>query len=150
MSALDRDVLAEKAQAVARHLARVSERLPADAADLRPATDASDAVILHLWQATQIVIDVAVSSCLHLKLGAPAGYADAFRRLHEAGIVDQGLAGRLARAAGFRNVIAHAYETLDMTRVFRAAQDGPADLLAFLAAVRDMLTHGPPPPGSAH
>jgi len=29
MSALDRDVLAEKVQAVSRHLARVAQRLPA-------------------------------------------------------------------------------------------------------------------------
>jgi uncharacterized protein YutE (UPF0331/DUF86 family) len=143
MSALDRDVLAEKAQAVARHLARVAERLPADAAGLRPATDASDAVVLHLWQATQIVIDLAVSACLHLRLGAPSGYAEAFRRLHDAGVVDRELADRLARAAGFRNVVADAYETLDMVRVFRAAHDGPADLRAFLAALRDVVA-GPP------
>jgi hypothetical protein len=66
MSALDRDVLAEKVQAVSRHLARVAQRLPADATGLQPATDASDAVILHLWQATQIVTDLAVTACLHL------------------------------------------------------------------------------------
>ena len=143
MSALDRDVLAEKVQAVSRHLARVAQRLPADATGLQPVTDASDAVILHLWQATQIVIDLAVTACLHLKLGAPSGYADAFRRLRDAGVVDPQLADRLARAAGFRNVIAHPYETLDMVRVFRAAHDGPADLLAFLGALRDVAAQGP-------
>jgi hypothetical protein len=40
-------------------------------------------------------------------------------------------------------VIAHAYETLDMARVFRAAHDGLADLLAFLAALRDVLAGRP-------
>ena len=49
-------VLAERAAAVERHLARVAARLPAQPAELLPASDASDAVILHLWQATQIVI----------------------------------------------------------------------------------------------
>jgi predicted nucleotidyltransferase len=48
---------------------RVAARLPSDAAALRPATDATDAVILHLWQAVQVVIDVAVSSCVTLGLG---------------------------------------------------------------------------------
>ena len=43
-------------------------------------------------------------------------------------------AGRLTRAAGFRNVVAHAYEELDMRRVHTAAQEGPRDLRAFLAA----------------
>jgi uncharacterized protein YutE (UPF0331/DUF86 family) len=120
---------------VQRHLARVADRLPADAADFAPSTDASDAVILHLWQAVQIVIDLAVSACLHLKLGTPSTYADAFRRLADAGHVDPALAERLERAAGFRNVVAHAYERLDMTRVHRAAREGPDDLRAFLGAL---------------
>ena len=122
-----------------RHLARVAERLPARPADLQPATDASDAVILHLWQAVQVVIDVAVSACLRWDLGAPTSYADAFRRLARAGLIDGALADRIARAAGFRNVIAHAYDDLDMGRVFRVARDGPRDLEAFLAAIRDRL-----------
>ena len=135
MSDLDRQLLAERAMAVERHLARVAERLPADPTHLQPATDASDAVILHLWQAVQIAIDLAMAACLKFDLGAPQGYAEAFRRLHAAGIVDAPLADRLARAAGFRNVVAHAYDTLDMKRIHRAATEGPADLRALLAAL---------------
>ena len=137
MSVLDRAVLAERTMAVQRHLARVADRLPASRAGLQPATDASDAVVLHLWQATQIVIDVALGACLALRLGAPGSYADAFRRLQNAGIVEPALAARLVRAAGFRNVVAHAYESLDLKRVHRAAADGPADLLKFLARLKD-------------
>ena len=139
MSALDREVLAEKVQVVQRHLARVADRLPADPGDFHPVSDASDAVVLHLWQATQIVIDVALAVCVHQNLGTPNGYADAFRRLQAAGVVDAELGDRLARAAGFRNTVAHAYENLDMARVYRAAKEGPRDLVAFLARVRDLL-----------
>ena len=139
MSRLDRALLAEKSAVIERHLARVEERLPADPAGLRPATDASDAVILHLWQAVQAAIDLAVSACLHFGLGTPASYADAFLRLHRAGRLDPALAERLSRAAGFRNVVAHAYDQLDMERVHRAASQGPTDLRAFLAALRDAL-----------
>jgi len=127
-------ILAEKAAAVARHLKRVEECLPATAEGLRPMTDPSDAVILHLWQAVQIVIDMAVSLCVRLGLGAPASYGEAFRKLAAAGVIDAALANRLTSAAGFRNVVAHAYEAIDMTRVFLAATQGPPDLRAFLAA----------------
>lgn len=96
-------------------------------------------MVLHLWQAVQIVIDLSLAACLHFKLGTPATYADAFRRLAEAGRLDRELADRLVRAAGFRNVVAHAYERLDMGRVHRAARDGPRDLRAFLAVLRDRL-----------
>ena len=139
MSELDPQLLAERAMAVERHLGRVGERLPGHASDFRPSTDAADAVILHLWQAVQIVIDLAVTACLRFDLGAPQGYADAFRRLEAAGIVDPPLADRLVLATGFRNVVAHAYETIDMQRVHRAASDGPVDLRAFLGALERRL-----------
>ena len=141
MSELDSQLLAERAMAVERHLGRLVERLPDDASDFRHSTDAADVVILHLWQAVQIVIDLAVTSCLRFDLGAPQGYADAFRRLEAAGIVDPPLADRLVLVTGFRNVVAHAYETLDMQRVHRAATDGPADLRAFLGALERRLRH---------
>jgi uncharacterized protein YutE (UPF0331/DUF86 family) len=139
VSPLDREVLAERAMAIERHLRRVAERLPPSATDLLPSTDASDAVVLHLWQATQIVIDLAMAACLWMKLGTPGSYADAFRLLEKAGVVEAALADRLVRAAGFRNIVAHAYETLDMRRVHDAAVRGPADLVAFLARLRDQI-----------
>jgi uncharacterized protein YutE (UPF0331/DUF86 family) len=132
MSPFDAAVLAERAAAIERHLARVAQRLPDTADGFEPATDASDAVILHLWQATQIVIDLAVSLCVARGLGTPQSYADAFRRLDTAGLIEPVLADRLVRAAGFRNVVAHAYEHLDMARVHRAAREGPGDLRAFV------------------
>ena len=137
MSVLDRPVLAERTMTVERHLARVADRLPASPTDLRPASDASDAVVLHLWQATQIVIDVAMGACLALRLGTPHSYADAFRRLEQAGVIETALTNRLVRAAGFRNLVAHAYESLDLKRVHEAATDGPADLLQFLRRLKN-------------
>jgi uncharacterized protein YutE (UPF0331/DUF86 family) len=100
-------------------------------------SDASDAVILHLWQAVQTVIDLAVATCVRRGLGSPATYGEAFEKLAQAGLIAAPLGRRLVRAAGFRNVVAHAYAALDMHRVFRAATEGPPDLRAFLAALRD-------------
>ncbi|HVR96129.1 MAG TPA: DUF86 domain-containing protein [Thermoanaerobaculia bacterium] len=139
MSGLDRELLAEKTAVVERRLSRVAERLPADPEDFQPASDASDAVILHLWQAVQTVVDLAVGACIDFHLGAPKGYGSAFQRLAQAGYLEGDLAERLVRAAGFRNVVAHAYDTLDMARVHRAAQEGPADLRAFLKALAERL-----------
>lgn len=139
MTPLDREVFAERAAAVQRHLARVADRLPDSPAEFEAATDASDAVILHLWQATQIVIDLATAACVRQGLGTPSTYADAFARLAGAGLIDDPLAERLARAAGFRNLVAHAYERLDMLRVHEAARSGPSNQHAFLVALRDCV-----------
>jgi len=128
-------ILAEKTAAVERHLRRVADRLPKDPGELAPMSDRSDAIILHLWQTVQIVIDLAVSTCVRLGLGSPPSYDEAFRKLADARVIESSLAERLTRAAGFRNVVAHAYETLDMNRVFFAATQGPADLRAFLGTL---------------
>jgi uncharacterized protein YutE (UPF0331/DUF86 family) len=60
--------------------------------------------------------------------------------LSAAAVLDASLAERLSRAAGFPNLVAHAYETIDVNRVFQAARSGPDDLRAFftaLASARD-------------
>lgn len=144
---LDRELLAERAAAVVRHLDRVAGHLPVDPADLRPLSSTTDTVVLHLWQAVQVVIDIAVSACVRLGLGSPSTYADAFRRLAAADVIEEALAERLARASGFRNLLVHAYATLDLRRVHAIATGGPTDLRAFLAALRDHRESGPP--GSA-
>jgi uncharacterized protein YutE (UPF0331/DUF86 family) len=139
VSLLDKEVLAEKAAAVERHLSRVQERLPAEASQLLRSTDAADVVILHLWQAVQIVIDIALAACVSNNLGTPTSYADAFRRLAAASLLETTLAERLVLATGFRNAIVHTYENLDMVKVYEAASKGPNDLRAFLATQRDKL-----------
>ena len=71
MTTIDRQLLAEKAAAIERHLARVEATLPHDRAQFQPGTLESDAVILHLWQAVQISIDIALAACVRSKLGTP-------------------------------------------------------------------------------
>ena len=76
------------------------------------------------------MIDLAVATCVRRGLGSPATYGEAFEKLAQAGLIGAALAARLVRAAGFRNVVAHAYAALDMARVHRAASEGPPDLRA--------------------
>jgi hypothetical protein len=55
-------VAVDRARALADkdpNLALVADKLPASPETLQAATDASDAVILHLWLATQVVTDVS-------------------------------------------------------------------------------------------
>jgi uncharacterized protein YutE (UPF0331/DUF86 family) len=137
MTGVDRELLAERSGAVLRHLDRVAANLPADPADLTPMSAATDTVVLHLWQAVQVVIDLAVSSCVRFGLGSPPTYGDAFRRLAAAEVLDAALAARLGAAAGFRKLVVHAYADLDLRRVHAIAASAPADLRAFLTALRD-------------
>lgn len=135
--AVDGELLAERTATVLAHLDRVAEHLPEDPGDLRPMSSPTDTVVLHLWQAIQVVIDLATATCVRLGLGSPPTYGDAFRLLAEAGFIDRELGTRLARAAAFRNLLVHGYGRLDLRRVHAIALSGPEDLRSFLAALRD-------------
>ncbi|GAA4773164.1 DUF86 domain-containing protein [Actinomycetospora chlora] len=137
--AVDGELLAERTATVLAHLDRVAEHLPDDPADLRPMTSATDTVVLHLWQAIQVVIDLSAGTCVRLGLGSPPTYGDAFRLLADADVIDDELGERLARAAAFRNLLVHAYGRLDLRRVHAIARTGPDDLRAFLSALRDQV-----------
>ena len=65
----------------------------------------------------------------------PQSYAEVFRRLGERGIIGQELAGRLAAAAGMRNLVAHRYGALDWHRIHELAATRLDDLLAFCGAL---------------
>jgi len=132
MTSLSAAVLAEKAAAIERHLQRVEARVPPAPAILQSGTDTCDSVILHLWQAVQIAIDLAMTIAVRSGQATPRTYAEAFQSLVQIGVLPAELGHRLALAAGFRNRIVHAYEGLDLARVTEAARTGPADLRAFL------------------
>jgi uncharacterized protein YutE (UPF0331/DUF86 family) len=112
---------------------------------MRPGTDASDVVILHLWQAVQLTLDLAISLCFHRSLETPKGYRGAFERLAAAGLLPTDLATRLGQAAGLRNRIVHGYEELDLARVYQAAAEGPRDLRRFFALARVLISERPDP-----
>ena len=87
-------------------------------------------------------LSVATQSALDLTmhLGANAGlpqaetYQEVFRRLGEAGFMDPVLAERLAAWAGFRNVLAHLYASIDYDRAYDALAE-VSDLERFAALV---------------
>jgi uncharacterized protein YutE (UPF0331/DUF86 family) len=96
--------------------------------------DAQRLVLHALYVAVQACVDEAFEALRDRGLASPASYRESFLALAAAGVLTPDLAGRLARWAAFRNVLAHFYPVLDLGRVYAAIQD-LADLEAFTAAV---------------
>ena len=132
--------IASKFRAIERHLARVEAMVPDDRAAFEPMTAASDAVVLHLWQAIQLAIDLALHECSRRRLDTPPDYGSAFRALGGAGVLDRELAERLVRAVAFRNVIAHGYAGIDLDLLQTAATAGVGDLERFAGEVSAWLS----------
>jgi uncharacterized protein YutE (UPF0331/DUF86 family) len=132
---VDTNLVAAKLRELAERIARVRTHCPPEASGLDDDLDALDLVSFNLMLAVQSCLDVA--SHLISDEGWPpaATYAEAFRRLHEHGVLSQETAEVLGKATGLRNAVAHGYAAVDPGLVHRAATHGLADLEQFAREV---------------
>ena len=92
--------------------------------------------------AIQATLDVASHIVSDERLGEPDSNRDLFARLGAHGWLDGALVQRLARMAGFRNVLVHGYAEVDPLIVQDVAQHHLGDLEDFVKAMRSRLHNG--------
>ena len=95
-----------------------------------------------LQLAIQAALDVASHIVSDERLGEPATNRELFDRLAAGGWISSALADRLGDMAGFRNVLVHGYQDVDLDIVVDAAKSRLGDIVAFVSAVRRRLTAG--------
>lgn len=126
---VDKALVAAKIAAVRDAVARIRAVLPTDRDAFVADRTAREVTVLNLFVAFQDCLSLATHWLADQGLDVPATYAEVFRRLGERGAVPTELAGRLAAASGFRNLIAHQYGALDWARVHAIASERLDDLL---------------------
>lgn len=89
--------------------------------------------------ALQACQDVASRIVSDDRLGEPRTNQELLELLARGGWIDAGLAARMRRAIGFRNVLVHGYTAVDVAVVRDVLTGGLDDLVAFAAAVRARL-----------
>ncbi len=142
------DLVAEKLQELEHRIGRVRASCPASVEELRADEDACDLVAFNLMLAVQVCADIAshVISDEGWKTAVTLGAS--FERLAEHGVIGASLAGKLAAASGFRNVVAHGYAGIDLGKTFAAATQGLGDLELFAKEVAAWVGGRSPSPAS--
>ncbi len=92
-----------------------------------------------LQLAIQAALDVGSHIVSDERLGEPETSRDVFRLLGRAGFVPGDLVGRLEQMAGFRNVVVHLYQEVDLGIVRDVVENRLGDLLDFVTAIRRKL-----------
>lgn len=129
------DVALNKAAIIERCVARVREEYAGDERNLTGNITRQDSIILNLQRCCEAAIDLAMHLVRRRRLGVPQETRDAFRLLHEGGVLSAELAERLMRMVGFRNVAIHDYRRLDLDIVKSIVTSNLDDFLAFTATV---------------
>ena len=123
--------LVESCVADLRRLARPAD-LPHDVREQR-------FVERTLQLAIQAALDVASHIVSDRRLGEPRTNRELFALLERDGWVDAPLAATLQKMVGFRNVLVHGYDTVDLAIVRDVVEHRLDDLLQFVAVVRGRL-----------
>lgn len=127
------DVMLNKAAIIERSLRRVLSIYHADPelADLMHI----DALTLNVERACQAAIDLAMHVVATKHLGMPQSQADAFRLLADAGELDRKLSERMIGMCGFRNILIHQYQELELDLLHEVASEHWKDLEALCLAL---------------
>ena len=91
----------------------------------------------------QLAIQAALDAASHVvsdeRLGEPRTNRELFALLARAGWIDGTLAAKLGNMAGFRNILVHGYDTVDLAVVEDVVAHHLDDLLRFAAVVRERI-----------
>ena len=73
-----------------------------------------DAIAINIQRACEICIDLANIAIKTKKIGLPSSSRDSFFLLEQAGIIDEKMARNLSKMTGFRNILSHQYQDVDI------------------------------------
>lgn len=93
-----------------------------------------DALTLNVERACQAAIDLAMHVVAKEHLGMPQSQADAFRLLADAEHLTPDLSERMIGMCGFRNVLVHQYQDLEVEILHLVAKERWQDLVEFCKA----------------
>jgi len=91
----------------------------------------------------QIAIQAAVDAASHIvsdeRLGEPSTNRELFELMRRAGWLPNELVVRLKDMAGFRNILVHGYEVVDVAIVRDVVESHLGDLLRYVEIIRSKL-----------
>lgn len=133
------------AELIAKKLAEIETyvqelRTLADFEKLRTDLKEQRFIALTLQLAIQAALDVSSHIISDDRLGEPRTNRELFMLLERHGWVSAALASHLRDMVGFRNVLVHGYDRLDLSIVEDVLKNRLPDLEAFVAAIRKRLS----------
>ncbi|MBF0141677.1 MAG: DUF86 domain-containing protein [Magnetococcales bacterium] len=108
------DVLVNKAATIERCVARAREEYGKNPDTFADDYTRQDAAILNIQRACEAALDMGQYLIRRERLGVPQGARDIFDLLAQGGWIDVDLANRLKPMVGFRNIVVHDYQILQL------------------------------------
>lgn len=115
---VDNDLILAKASSVKRHLRRIEEKRNIDLKTFLKDIDRQESILFNLQMAIQKCIDIAAHIISDEGLGVPASTNEMFYLLEENGYLHGDITEKMVKSLGFRNLIVHEYDKIELDQVF--------------------------------
>lgn len=127
-------VILNKIESIERCIKRIKETVERADFDLNN-FDFQDIIILNLQKACQQSIDLAMYIVSNKKLGLPSNSRDAFIILKDSKIISDEISLTLTRMVGFRNIIIHEYQQIELKVIEYILENGLDDFLNYSKSI---------------
>ena len=130
-------VILNKYESIERCIKRINEEYDGNPINLNNYSK-SDAIVLNLQRACELVIDIAMYVVSTEKLGIPQTKKEAFEILLKNNYITEEVLKKMKGMIGFRNIAVHDYKDIDDEILQDVIENHLNDLLEF---ARDMLNN---------
>jgi len=131
------DVMINKIQSIHRCIQRAKEEYQQAGKHFAQDFSRQDAATLNIMRACEQSLDLANVIIKQRQLGIPNQSRDSFAFLAKANIIPNDLSEKLQRMIGFRNVVIHEYQHINISIVQTVIELGLDDLLTFTDIIID-------------
>ena len=125
------DVIVNKSASIQRCIKRAREEYTLAGDRFPEDYTRQDAAVLNLTRACEQAIDLANYVIRQNKLGIPATSGESFALLAAASLIPAGLAEKLKKMTGFRNLAIHEYQRVNVDIIISIIKTDLDDLVRF-------------------
>ena len=132
---VDNDLILAKASSVKRHLRRIEEKRNIDLKTFLNDIDRQESILFNLQMAIQKCVDIAAHIISDEGFGVPGSTNEMFYLLEENGYLPGDITEKMVKSVGFRNLIVHEYDKIDLGLVYEIAKNDIKDLNEYLKSI---------------
>lgn len=110
---IENNVILNKIETIERCINRINTVYENNPDNLKDYTK-QDSIMLNIQRACEASIDLAMHIISIKRLGIPQNSRDAFEVLNNNKIIDDKLCGNLKAMVGFRNIVVHDYQSINI------------------------------------
>ncbi len=137
MLLVNRSVILKKISYIRHNLSRLGDKVNISLESFKKDLDIQDVVLHNVQHAVQGCIDIGSHIISDEGWGVAGGLNEIFYILNEKGVIKRGLTERMVSMVGFRNILVHEYEDVDLDIVYNILHSRLKDIDEYLLVIVD-------------